>query len=467
VTDTSAKFSIGIPLLPDLQPKAGRGAAGPSADGHPPPVWWPTRALRRAVGLAGLLMFLAAITGRLDLLVLALPFVVGTAWSLRRRPTVEPEVTLGVSESLVPEGEQVRVIVTVGNPTDTAFDFVVTGLRRSPWLRMQRGIRPYAIPLPAGSEGDIELDGRTLRWGRHALGPARAYAVACDGLLESHRVTTPPLWLRVHPVNEDFQAGEGMPRAAGLAGTHHSRRPGEGGELAGVRPFAPGDRLRRIDWRVSLRTRELHVSATLSDRDAEVVILLDVLHEVGASGGVGGAASALDTAVRAAAGIAEHYLHRGDRVSLIEFGPKFRQLRPASGRRQYHAVLEWLLDITVSAGQVDATTWLQRPYLLPSNALVVALTPLVDDRSAELLAGLARAGRFLVAVDTLPANARPAAVNEWSDVAFRLWRLERENMLGQLREHGVPVVAWTGSGSLDQVLRDVARMAGSARAVVR
>src|SRR5213078_2747990 len=120
--------------------------------------------------------------------------------------------------------------------------------------------------------------------------------------------------IKVFPVTDPFSAEDSMPRAAGLVGVHHSRRPGEGGELAGVRVFAPGDRLRRIDWRVSLRTRSLHVAATLSDRDAEVLLLLDVLGEAGVSGGVRGTASVLDTTVRAAAAIAEHYLHRGDRV---------------------------------------------------------------------------------------------------------------------------------------------------------
>ncbi len=53
-----------------------------------------------------------------------------------------------------------------------------------------------------------------------------------------------------------------------------------------------------------------------------MVLLLDVLHEAGRSGGMHGAAAVLDTTVRAAAGIAEHYLHRGDRVSLLEYGPR-------------------------------------------------------------------------------------------------------------------------------------------------
>ena len=71
---------------------------------------------------------------------------------------------------------------------------------------------------------------------------------------------------------------------------------------------------------------------------------------------------------------------------------------------------------------------------------------------------------FVVAVDTLPARVRPPQQRQWSELAFRLWRLERENTLGQLREHGVPVVAWAGAGSLDLVLRDVARLASAPRA---
>ena len=40
-------------------------------------------------------------------------------------------------------------------------------------------------------------------------------------------------------------------------------------------------------------------------------------------------------------------------------------------------------------------------------------------------------------------------------------------MIGQLREHGVPVVRWAGAGSLDEVLRDVARLATAPKAGLR
>jgi uncharacterized protein (DUF58 family) len=224
--------------------------------------------------------------------------------------------------------------------------------------------------------------------------------------------------------------------------------------------------LRRIDWRVSLRTERLHVAATLSDRDAEVVLLLDLLADAGRSEGIYGSASVLDRTVRASAAIAEHYLHLGDRVSLIEYGSSARRLRPASGRRQYLTVLEWLLDAhPVPAAQERGGAQLASG--ISADALVVVLTPLLDARSAGMLAGLVRAGRFVVAVDTLPTDLVVPSVGMWTGLAHRLWKLERENTIGQLGEHGVPVVAWAGAGSLDTVLRDVSRLASAPKVGAR
>jgi uncharacterized protein (DUF58 family) len=367
-----------------------------------------------------------------------------------------------------PEGGQVTAAVSIANPDRVRLDVVVVRLRMARWVRLRFGDRPYAATVARRAVTEIPLRGRAVRWGRHALGPTVVHAVASDGLLLSDALIAPELWLKVYPVIEPFVAGEAMPRAAGHAGWHRSRRLGEGGELAGVRPYHAGDRLRRIDWRVSLRSRQLHVVATLSDRDAEVMLLLDVLFDAGHSGGIDGDVSVLDTTVRAAAGIAEHYLQRGDRVSMLEYGVPSRRVRAGSGRRQYLTILEWLMDVAPAQGESSAAAL--SPHLVPQNALVIVLTPLLDLSSVRMLARLARSGRFVVAVDTLGADIPEQGTGKWAAMANQLWRLERENLTGQLREHGIPVVVWGGSGSLDQVLRDVTRMAASpkgARAVRR
>jgi uncharacterized protein (DUF58 family) len=448
------------PVLRAAVPPFGAAAAD---DLWSPPAWVPTRALGRTVLLTGLLLVLGVALGRVDLVLLAAPFAVGAAIGLRRMPRSAPEVTIDADEDHLVEGGQVDAALQISNPDVIAYDLVVVRTRTSPWLKLENADRPFAVTVPADQWTAIELPGEALRWGRHAVGPAAARVAACGGLLACRPVVTPARGVRVYPVTEPFAAVEAMPAAAGLVGNHRSRRPGEGGELAGVRPFAPGDRLRRIDWRVSLRTRDLHVAATLSDRDAEVLLLLDVLGEVGASGGVNGSASVLDTTVRASAAIAEHYLQRGDRVSLLEYGQSARRLRPATGRRQYLTVLEWLLDVRADVSNQAPYEHVFGAHHVSSDALVVVLTPLVDPRSADLLAQLTQSGRYTVAVDTLPIGSAPPQRSQWTPLATRLWRMERENVLGRLREHGVPVVAWAGAGSLDLVLRDVARMASAPR----
>jgi uncharacterized protein (DUF58 family) len=450
------------------EPPPLRTAVPPSApaadEAWAAPAWVPTRALGRTVLLTGLLLVLGVALGRVDLVLLAAPFAIGAAIGLRRMPRSAPELEISADSEHLVEGGRVDAGLTVTNPDVIGYDLVVLRTRTSPWLELRQADRPFAVTVAPDGWTAVELPGAALRWGRHDVGPAAARVAACGGLLACRPVLTPGRGVRVYPETEPFAATEAMPAAAGLVGNHRSRRPGEGGELAGVRQFAPGDRLRRIDWRVSLRTRDLHVASTLSDRDAEVLLLLDVLGEAGASGGVRGRASVLDTTVRAAAAIAEHYLQRGDRVSLLEYGASARRLRAATGRRQYLTVLEWLLDVRADTGGGEGGyDHVFGAHHVSPDALVVVLTPLVDPRAADLLAGLTQSGRFTVAVDTLPADAAPPSRGPWTPLAHRLWRMERENVLGRLREHGVPVVAWAGAGSLDLVLRDVSRLASAPR----
>jgi uncharacterized protein (DUF58 family) len=436
--------------------------------------WVPTKALGRAVLLVGVFMFVAIFMHRPDAILLAAPVAIGAALGLWHRPKAAPVAVLRAEETAMPENGEVRASIDITNHDALRYDLVVARLSADRWLRFRELDRPYATAIAAGDNVGIDIAGRALRWGRHGLGPVLAHAIAADGMLISPVAVGAAIDVTVYPYTESFKANDAMPRAAGTNGFHRSRRPGEGGELAGVRPFGPGDRLRRIDWRVSLRTRELHVAATLSDRDAEVVILLDVLHEGGPSGGVNGSRSVLDTTVRAAAGIGDYYLHRGDRVGFMEYGLQGRRLRASSGHRQYLTALEWLLDVRPSTSGAEPPPSVIGAHSISSNALLIVLTPMIDPKSSAMLARFARSGRFMVAVDTMPPallaalGGRPGdpavrALVPWlaksplTRSAARLWRLDRENTMGQLREHGVPVVTWGGAGSLDEVLQQVAR----------
>jgi hypothetical protein len=123
--------------------------------------------------------------------------------------------------------------------------------------------------------------------------------------------------------------------------------------------------------------------------------------------------------------------------------------------------------VTAAGGGFEPSPDAFGPHTVSSSALVVVLTPLLDVRAQSMIARFARAGRFVVGVDTLPPELPLPVRGDWATAAGRLWQLERRNTLEQLREHGVPVVVWAGPGSLDEVLRQVSRMASAPKAVLR
>lgn len=425
--------------------------------------WRPTAALVRAVGVGGVLLLVAVLLRRADLVVLAAPLLIGTTLALARRPAAGPSAELDVPPGALLEGDPLPATVAVSAPD--GIDVAAIVLTVPPWLRTSDGRDPpaRAVTVPEKARLEVPIGLRSLRWGRRTAGPATVRATAAYGLLRWPDVGTGTVLVTTWPLREGFAATDVVPRAEGLVGAHPSRRPGEGGDVAGVRPFVLGDRLRRVNWRVTARTGITHVTQTYSDRDTEVLLCLDSGQDLGTPPD-----SSLDTGVRAAASIAEHYLRAGDRVALADLGRRHRTVPGRNGRGHLVRILDALLEAkprTRSEGGRSAGTW--RPAeltaLAPPDALVVLLTPLASPAALEVVAALSYADRSVVVVDTLPDEARPARKADYTDLAFRLWRLQREADVHRLRELGVPVVPWLGAGSLDLVLLDVSRAARATR----
>jgi len=61
-----------------------------------------------------------------------------------------------------------------------------------------------------------------------------------------------------------------------LHGQYQGITPGHGSEPGESRLYQPGDDVRRIDWNVTARTRELHVRDQIADRDLEAWMVVDL-----------------------------------------------------------------------------------------------------------------------------------------------------------------------------------------------
>ena len=109
--------------------------------------------------------------------------------------------------------------------------------------------------------------------------------------------------------------------------TRSPARKGEGIEFADLRQFAPGDPLKRVNWRASARRgSDLWVNESHPERNTDVILFVDSFAEARLGG-----ESTLDLAVRATATLADAYARRRDRVGLIGFGGILRWLVPGTG----------------------------------------------------------------------------------------------------------------------------------------
>jgi uncharacterized protein (DUF58 family) len=115
-----------------------------------------------------------------------------------------------------------------------------------------------------------------------------------------------------------------------LAGDYRSTALGVGTELAQVRPYQPGDDVRRIDWSVTARTSEPHVRVYQSERALVTWLVLDVSPSM-----TFGTADRRKTDVAEGVALAFGHLatRRGNRLGVVTFGNRApKTIPPRQGR---------------------------------------------------------------------------------------------------------------------------------------
>src|SRR5439155_1333429 len=205
--------------------------------------------------------------------------------------------------------------------------------------------------------------------------------------------------LKVYPREEALRRLVRPLETQPYSGDEVSRRRGEGIEFADMRPFAFGDPLRHINWRASARRGQLWVNERHPERNTDVVIFLDTFAEARR-----GSTGTLDLALRAAATLTARYVRRRDRVGFVSFGGVLRWLQPGTGLAQLYRMVDALLDTEIWLNYAWKDLDVVPARTLPPQALVIALTPLLDAAVLALHPALA-ADRWVWAVSAVGAAA--------------------------------------------------------------
>jgi uncharacterized protein (DUF58 family) len=400
--------------------------------------WRLSRHARRLLTL-GLAAALAAVLARRpEFAGLAAPALLPLAAGRGRRPA-GLQVRARPSARRVFEGE----LVAVDASCDGAGDLDVR------WTLVPgRGVN---IAGPSFRDGlSVRLVVTPEHWGRRQLGTLELTLRDRWRLTEGHaELELPGVDCYPHPAGQRNRVV--LRRLPNRLGEHVARVPGDGTEFSGVREYVPGDRQRSINWPASTRRGRLMVNTFAAERSQDVVLIADATTDVGEPG-----TSALDLALRGAAAAARAYLDARDRVGVVTYqwgGAGW--LAPGLGKRQVYKIIETMLG--TEAAFVQGASFRRLPRAaLPPGALVIAFSPLLDQRFVETLRELCERGFTILVVDVL--NAVPPARPRIADrLARRIWAMEQEAIRFSLRELGIPVVHWDGVQPLDLPLAGYTR----------
>ncbi len=423
----------------------------------------PAAAAGAATGL--LLAAIGLIAGRADVALLALPLIAAAALSADRRPGpgAESVATLSVTAD---GGGEAAYSLTLDLPASV--ELIV--LRQ----RLLGGEpRELVLAAPLGGElaGTVPLlhsgPQEIVRFDYRLLSAGGAVVSIPDRPDVGDLVVAPDrIRIGSLPLPRRLQA---------MTGPHQSARAGDGGEFRDIHPFVAGDRLRRIDWRVTARLGrgegDLYVRRTGALADATVLIVMDSRDDIGEqvaqwsrNVAVEKGVSSLDIAREAASSLAASYIAAGDRVGFQDLSSRARMIPQGGGTRHLWR-LERAIEVT-SPSQVPFRH--RRAPIVPAGALVYLLSSLLDDQPANLALSWCAKGHRVIAVDVLPPP-RFALTNRYERAAHRLMMMARADRIRVLRRRGVELLTWAPDGGalplharLELLSRPVRRLSSQA-----
>ncbi|WP_024800874.1 DUF58 domain-containing protein [Nocardia sp. BMG51109] len=396
--------------------------------------WRPAPLVFMLAGAAVPALVLAVVLGRWQLVVFAAPMlgVLATApWQVSRtRIQVDGAGALRCFESE-------EVVMSVAAFVEDGHALLRCRPEDSSGIDVRVEQSVDSGPAPAG----LRLALSTGRWGRYPM-TVRVTALSPAGLSVAS-ASLPAGEVYVYPIADPQRIR--LPRTdyPERIGTHLTRRHGPGVEYADIRAYAPGDQLRTVNWPVSARRGRLYVTERLTNRAADVVVLVDNSLQA-----PGPATDSLELSVRGAAQVAQSALQAGDRTAVVCLGRAPRWLRPDIGRRQFYRIVDTVLEV---GDEHIPTSGTLAPYAaVPLGAIVVAFSTLLDTQFALALIDLRKRGHVVVVVDVL----RGTPFREQLEPTLaRMWQLERASMYRDMGTVGVDIVAWSEDTRLDQIMR--------------
>ena len=371
----------------------------------------------------------------MELMAAALPFLTAIVVSMLTDRAPSLDFTHSVSRVTVSENDVLQIEFEVIANTRLPHIEVLEPL--PPFGVLQSGANDIVSTFAASERRLFRYELRMNRRSRFTLGRLTFRVYADSGLMYWEGewadpkicICYPSMDMVTHPIRP-FHTQVNV-------GNYPSRVASEGIEFASLRQYVSGDQLRTVNWRVSQRSGRMYVNEFTRERNADIVLLVDSFSDSGSPG-----QTVLDGAVRICASVSNYFLQNNNRVGFIEFSGIMNWIMPDLGTRQWYRILERLTDVRERESDVAKDITMVPRQILPSQALIVAFTPLIDERFTVALLDLASRRYDIAAVVIDPAKTFEAGESngDTQGMALRLWSMETELSSRALAAANVPII---------------------------
>jgi len=163
-----------------------------------------------------------------------------------------------------------------------------------------------------------------------------------------------------------------------LSGLHRSPYFGQSVEFAQHREYAPGDDIRRIDWKVWSKTDRYYIKQYEEETNLRTTLLVDLSESMQFGSH---ALSKYEYACRIASSLSYMLLRQQDSVGMVTFDNVVRSTVPPSSKQNHLQAILTTLDIQKPAKKTDLQTLLaQVADQQTRRGLIVLVSDLFVDR---------------------------------------------------------------------------------------
>jgi uncharacterized protein (DUF58 family) len=392
----------------------------------------------KAVGFvsSGFLLIVIALM-LFDLQLFALGIMILAFVAVTKLMRVKARIKRKLDTERILEGERVQVRVSVRN-TGRREAMVVLYDELPPEVKLVEGSNRQAFILESGGKTSLRYTIECPLRGHYTVGPMRVRRRDFFNLYFEEETIENVSYFSVYPRVPELDKFPVRSQESTYFETMPLAQAGLGYEFFCIRDYIKGDPLKRINWKVYAKRRDLMVNEYEKENLNDALIILDAreLTKVGTP-----LNNPLEYSIKMAASLANLLLKGRNQVGLLSYGGEKNSfvIPPSPGKNQLDEILGILVGIKAE-GEESFKAALERakPYLTPRTTIIL-ISPLdEDDTVVEAAKEIMEGYRFIVFSPNSYEIEREVAGVFSSKHTMLV--LEKRNLVNELRDYGVTTI---------------------------